>query len=272
MRDFVSLMFAKKVKISLQQKKGRDTYKVTSIDNKALNYNKGVVDHKTEDTQLQIGPHVQDMQFNITLISKHNVVLELSWLQNINLKISFWHQMINFSMRKLVHMSKRMLGSDLQICAISADKLKQELWKNPEQVKVLWSKQINLATIKLTNSTLSEEYRDFMKLFADETSEEALSAHQSWDHRILIVEDKTSEKTLNYSLSSEKLKVLCTYLNENLKKGFIRKSQSSAEYSILFILKKNETLQLCVDYQGLNNITVKNSYSLSLISELQDQL
>ena len=72
-----------------------------------------------------------------------------------------------------------MLEFDLQICTISADKLKKELWENPEQVKVLWSKQINLATIKLTNSTLSEEYRDFMKLFADKTSEETLLAHQS---------------------------------------------------------------------------------------------
>ena len=70
-----------------------------------------------------------------------------------------------------------MLESDLQICAISADELKQKLWKNPEQVKILWSKQINLATIKLMNSTLSEEYRDFVKLFVNETLEETLSAH-----------------------------------------------------------------------------------------------
>ena len=34
-------------------------------------------------------------------------------------------------------MSKEMLESDLQICTISANKLKKELWKNPEQVKVL---------------------------------------------------------------------------------------------------------------------------------------
>ena len=50
-----------KVKIPLQQKKGRDTYKVTFIDDKALSYNKRVVDHETEDTQLQIRPHVQNM-------------------------------------------------------------------------------------------------------------------------------------------------------------------------------------------------------------------
>ena len=72
-----------------------------------------------------------------------------------------------------------MLESDLQICTILADKLKKELWENPEQVKVLWSKQINLATIKLTNSTLSEEYRDFTELFVNKASEETLSAHQS---------------------------------------------------------------------------------------------
>ena len=178
MRDFMSSMFTKKVKIPLQQKKGRDTYKVTSVDDKALSYNKGVIDHKIEDTWLQIRPHVWDMQFNIMLISKHDVVLELLWLQNVDSKISFWWWTINFSTGKLVHMSKGMLGLDLQICAISVNKLKQELWKNPEQVRVLWSKQINLATIKLMNSTLSEKYRDFTELFADEAPEKALSAHQ----------------------------------------------------------------------------------------------
>ena len=50
MRNFMSSMFIKKVKISLQQKKDRDIYKVTSVDDKALSYNKEVVDHKTEDT------------------------------------------------------------------------------------------------------------------------------------------------------------------------------------------------------------------------------
>ena len=164
------------------------------------------------------------MWFNIMLISKHDVVLELLWLQNVNSKISFQCQTINFSVRKLVHMSKEMLGSDLQICAISADELKQKLKKNPEQVKILWSKQINLVTIKLMNSTLLKEYRDFAELFVDETSEKTHSAHQPWDHEILIVKDKTSEKTLIYLLLSEKLEVLCTYLNENLKKEFIRES------------------------------------------------
>ena len=87
--------------------------------------------------------------------------------------------MLNFLTEKLVHMSKEMLESDLQICTILTDELKKELWENPEQVKVLWSKQINLTTIKLMKSIISDEYWDFIKLFVNKVLEETLSAHQS---------------------------------------------------------------------------------------------
>ena len=61
-------------------------------------------------------------------------------------------------------------------------------------------------------------------------------------------------------------------MNENLKKKFIRKLKLSTKYSILFVFKKNEKLRLCVDYRKLNEIIIKNRYSLSNINELQDKL
>ena len=54
--------------------------------------------------------------------------------------------------------------------------------------------------------------------------------------------------------------------------GKIRESQSPVGYSIIFIPKKDGSLRLCVDYQDLNHIMIKNSYPLPLISELQDRL
>ena len=75
MRDFISPAFIKKVKISLQKKS--DVYKVTAVDNELLSYNKRIIDHETEEIKLQIRPHIQDMQFDITLISRHNVMLKL---------------------------------------------------------------------------------------------------------------------------------------------------------------------------------------------------
>ena len=71
---------------------------------------------------------------------------------------------------------------------------------------------------------------------------------------------------------SKRIKILKTYLNENSTKEFIKKSQSSTKYSILFVLKKNDTFRLCVDYRKLNNITIKNRYSLLNINELRNKL
>ena len=41
---------------------------------------------------------------------------------------------------------------------------------------------------------------------------------------------------------------------------------------MLFVKKKDGTLQLCVDYRQLNKMTVKNKYPLPKIDELFDQL
>jgi hypothetical protein len=41
---------------------------------------------------------------------------------------------------------------------------------------------------------------------------------------------------------------------------------------MLFIKKKDETLRLCINYRGLNNLIIKNKYPLLLIDELFNQL
>lgn len=62
------------------------------------------------------------------------------------------------------------------------------------------------------------------------------------------------------------------YLHTNLSKGYIRPSRSPAGAPILFAKKKDGTLRLCVDYRGLNALTVKNRHPLPLIQESLDQL
>ena len=55
-------------------------------------------------------------------------------------------------------------------------------------------------------------------------------------------------------------------------KDWIQHSVSSTKSSILFIFKRNGSLQLCVDYQSLNKKTIKNHHSLPLIFETLDHL
>ena len=41
---------------------------------------------------------------------------------------------------------------------------------------------------------------------------------------------------------------------------------------MLFVKKKDGNLRLCIDYRGLNAVTIKNKYPLPHIDELFDQL
>ena len=75
-----------------------------------------------------------------------------------------------------------------------------------------------------------------------------------------------------YNMSPAELKALDDYIKEALAKGWICKSQSPAGAPILFVPKKSGKLRLCINYHGLNAITIKNRYPLPLISELLDRL
>jgi len=105
-----------------------------------------------------------------------------------------------------------------------------------------------------------------------EQPEMSLSEHKSWDHEISLLNDKQLKWIPLYSMSEDQLKKVRTYLDENLKRGFIRPSKSLTEYLILFVSKKNGTKWLCVNYRQLNKIIRQDSYSLLLIEELQDRL
>ena len=73
-------------------------------------------------------------------------------------------------------------------------------------------------------------------------------------------------------MSRDEILKLRRYLNENLSKDFIQVSHSQMIISVLFIKKLKEELCFCMNYRDLNTITVKNQYSLSLISETLNRL
>ena len=92
------------------------------------------------------------------------------------------------------------------------------------------------------------------------------------EYLIFIEKDKDVLFESIYSLSVNELYVLCNYLNLSLIKGWVQYSESSADASILFILKKNDDLCLCMNYWGLNQITVWNRHLLPLIFKTLNRL
>ena len=74
-----------------------------------------------------------------------------------------------------------------------------------------------------------------------------------------------------HRMAPVELQELRVQLQELLDKGFIRTSTSPWGAPVLFAKKKDKTLRLCIDYQQLNRVTIKNRYPLPSIDDLFDQ-
>ncbi len=126
----------------------------------------------------------------------------------------------------------------------------------------------NLEDIKVK---LSSKYQNFLDVF-DWAQADKLSSHRSYDYKIELISDATSSHCWAYWMSLYKLQKVKKYLNKNLFKEFVISSKASYFSFILFILKVNEDLRFCVDYQKLNAIIKRNRYSLLLINEVIDKI
>jgi len=112
---------------------------------------------------------------------------------------------------------------------------------------------------------------EFKEVFNEKNCDK-LPPHREYDCEIKLKDKSNLFYGPLYPLTEVERDELKKYLNENLKKGFIRKSTSPAGAPILFVKKKDGSLRLCVDYRKLNDITIRNSYPLPLISDLLDRV
>ena len=110
---------------------------------------------------------------------------------------------------------------------------------------------------------------DFADVFDDEEAGR-LPDQGGFEHAIETTESPPFGPL--YNLSEPQLKALRDYIEDALKKGWIRHSVSPAGAPILFVPKKDGGLRLCVDYRGLNKVTIKNRHPLPLIDETLDRL
>ena len=122
------------------------------------------------------------------------------------------------------------------------------------------------------STLIPTEYSDFADVFSPELASELPEHTGINDHAIELVDDRQPPYGPIYSLGPVELETLKTYIETNLKNGFIRPSKSPARAPILFDKKLDRSLRFCVDYRGLNNLTIKNQYPLPLVEESLDQL
>ncbi|XP_061625309.1 uncharacterized protein LOC133476089 [Phyllopteryx taeniolatus] len=99
-------------------------------------------------------------------------------------------------------------------------------------------------------------YQDIKDVFSKAKS---LPPHRPYDCAIDLLPGTTPPRGRLFSLSGPEHKAMKEYVEESLAAGIIRPSSSPAGAGFFFVDKKDKTLRPCIDYRGLNEITVKNS-------------
>jgi hypothetical protein len=265
--NFISPKVVNRERVPWKNKK--EPYQLLTIEGNEVSYDDGVIHRETE--QLQVRYQQKDMVFSmdITGISHHDAVLGLPWLRKYNPDVDWVTGQLRWRTttpsQDTTHIEKLKNLASENVDGPHSSKLRE----TPKIIAVLKEPR------KEQENSIPEEYQQYWKLFQPEL-ETGLPEHGPWDHEIPLKEGTHPHFMKIYGLSEDKLKVLREYLDENLRKGYIRQSTSPAGYPLLFVPKKSadgtKKWRPCIDYRRLNEITIKNRAPLPLISEMRDRL
>lgn len=121
-------------------------------------------------------------------------------------------------------------------------------------------------------SLLPLTYHQFADVFSEKAAN-LLPEHRPFDCSIELTDPNSIPPYRPiYSLSPLETSALDSYIDENLAKGYIRRSNSPSGAPIFFVKKKSGDLRPCVDFTALNAMTIKNRGPLPLINDLLERL
>jgi len=122
---------------------------------------------------------------------------------------------------------------------------------------------------KIDLSSIPEEYHKYTNVFS-KSKAETFTSHCPYNLWIKLEKKSYPPVGTIYFLSKFKQKTLKEFIDESLTNRFIRSTSSPYRVLVLFIKKKDGSLQLYVDFHRLNKITKKDRYPLLLIFDFLD--
>ncbi|KAL0161331.1 hypothetical protein M9458_045056, partial [Cirrhinus mrigala] len=199
------------------------------------------IHHQTKTVKLQVGLlHQENITLYVVDSPKYEIILGFPWLSIHDPAIS-WNQ------GELTHWSHFCLRNCL-----------------PAQPQPCLTTSIESPDTKVKIS-IPEQYQDLSEVFS-KTKATLLPPHRPWDCAIDLLPNAMPPKSKVYPLSRMEDQAMEEYIEEALESGFIRASTSPAAAGFFFVAKKDGGLRPCIDYRGLNNVTI-NAYNLIRIKE-----
>ena len=126
-------------------------------------------------------------------------------------------------------------------------------------------------TAQFADHIKHEALTQFPTLFPSELPQE-LPPSDRLRHPIDLTPNHKIPPRKLYRQSENELRETKRQIYEYLDAGHIRPSSSSFGAPVLLVKKKDGSMRMCIDYRGLNDITVKNNFPIPRIDDLHDRL
>ncbi|KAI2644866.1 Transposon Ty3-I Gag-Pol polyprotein [Labeo rohita] len=215
---------------------------ITAIDGRPLNFSP--VTLRTKELHLQIDNHSEKIHLYITSITSLPIILGHPWLIKHD-------PFISWTTNRIVHW-----GATCQELCLRAE-------------AGTCSGESGVPDVKLEE--IPAPYRDLAEVFSKGRAAR-LPPHRPYDLAIDLVPGAVPPRGHLYSLSATEHQAMEEYMAEGLRAGTICPSSSPAAAGFFFVKKKDGGLRPCVDYRGLNQITIKNRHPLPLTNTALDAL
>ncbi|KAK3544289.1 hypothetical protein QTP86_009141 [Hemibagrus guttatus] len=220
--------------------------RITAIDSQPIG--EGYLRHQTELLEFQVGLfHYERLAFYVTSSPANPMIVGFPWLRRHDPHISWWSG-------ELVRWSATCLRGCLR------DPVSRPC--RTSQVE---------RSLEAAGGHLPCQYTDFHMVFSEERAAR-LPCHQVWDCAIDLLPNASPPKGQIYPLSLLESKAMEEYIESSLAAGHIRPSTSAAAAGFFFVGKKDGGLRPCIDYRGLNAVTVRYPYPLPLVPAALEQL
>jgi len=239
---------------------------VRNVD--GTNNSGGAITHQVECNVFYKG-HMERMRMDVCDLGKTEVILGMPWLAAHNPEINWETGEVKMTR------CPPLCGGRGQ----KKEKVKRIVTEEEEKI-VRWA--INDKEDWGREEEIEEDHRKIEKMVPrkflkwrkvfGKVELERMPKRKIWDYAIDLKEMFKLRKGRIYLLSKNEREEVQDFVEDQLRKGYIRPSKSPQTSPVFFVGKKDRSKRMVMDYRNLNSQTVKNNYLLPLITKLIDNM